>query len=61
MEKAQRIEGDPEGYEPEFWSGKDVCHTCALRTLPGCFKAPCYWFKRPEKRKIHYVKEGTGA
>ena len=61
MEKAQRIEGDPEGYEPEFWSGKDVCDTWALRRRAECGRAPCFCIKRPEKRTIHYVKKGTGA
>ena len=58
-DRPQRIEGDPEGYEPIFYDGDahDPCSACALRHKSACIAAPCNFFSRPERKTICYRKE----
>lgn len=60
-EKPQRIEGDPEGYEPVFYDGDahNPCYKCDLHHKSSCIAAPCYARLRPERKTICYRKEAA--
>ena len=57
-EKPIRVNGDPCGFDPVFTEkGQSSCRICKCRGISEvCSTAPCFSYKRPERRHIHYVE-----